>query len=169
MSRRPRLLLAAYACQPERGSESLVGWNRAVEATRFADVEALVHAYDEDAAAIERAVAREGLSELLRFHYLPHTPVERALQRLPGGFYASYWLWHRRAFRLATDLHDRRPFDLAHLATINGFREPGQLWRLGVPYVWGPLGGTQNTPDAFVGLSGPVSYTHLTLPTKRIV
>ncbi|MHC4788022.1 MAG: glycosyltransferase family 4 protein, partial [Planctomycetota bacterium] len=37
-------------------------------------------------------------------------------------------------------------FDVVHQLTMCGFREPGYLWRLGVPFVWGPVGGTQNYP-----------------------
>ena len=28
-----------------------------------------------------------------------------------------------------------------------GFREPGYLWKLGLPYVWGPVGGANNAPQ----------------------
>jgi glycosyltransferase involved in cell wall biosynthesis len=38
-----------------------------------------------------------------------------------------------------------------------GFREPGYLWKLPLPFVWGPIGGTQNYPWRFLvkaGLAG---------------
>ena len=51
-------------------------------------------------------------------------------------------------------MHRRMPFDLAHQVNLCGFREPGDLWKLGVPFVWGPVGGTQNTPPAFLRYGG---------------
>jgi len=38
--------------------------------------------------------------------------------------------------------------------TIAGFREPGYLWKLGIPFVWGPVGGTQNYPWRFLPRAG---------------
>jgi glycosyltransferase involved in cell wall biosynthesis len=37
-------------------------------------------------------------------------------------------------------------FDLIHHITGTGFREPGYLWKLGKPFVWGPIGGLQFFP-----------------------
>ena len=34
---RPKLLIVAYACSPERGSEGGVGWNRAEQATSYCE------------------------------------------------------------------------------------------------------------------------------------
>ncbi len=154
-SQRPRILLGAYACQPNWGSESFVGWNRAVQASRFGQVDVILHAYAKEVAAIEAAVERDGLADSIRFHVLDDTPLERALQRVPGGFYPSYRLWQRRAYRLAQRLHAEAPFDLVHQATFCGYREPGELWKLDVPFVWGPVGGTQDTPAAFLDSAGP--------------
>ncbi len=71
----------------------------------------------------------------------------------------AYNLWHRRAYRVARRLHQHVGFDLVHQATFCGYREPGYLWKLGVPFVWGPLGGTQNCPWRFlpaIGIRGGV-------------
>jgi glycosyltransferase involved in cell wall biosynthesis len=35
---------------------------------------------------------------------------------------------------------------LVHQLTYVGYRFPGYLWRLELPFVWGPLGGLENTP-----------------------
>ena len=150
MPRTARLILGAYACHPAQGSEPTVGWNRAVEASRFGHVEVITH---DDGPALRQAVGEQGLGGL-RFHVLPHTPLERWLRTQPGGYYQAYRMWSRRAYRLALDLHRRRPFDLAHQVNLCGYREPGDLWRLGVPFVWGPIGGTQNTPAAYLASGG---------------
>ncbi|WP_420457142.1 glycosyltransferase family 4 protein [Rubrivirga sp.] len=149
-SARPRLLLGCYTCHPTLGSEPFVGWNRVVQAARFGDVDVLLCAGEAEAEVLEAAVEREGLSGRVRFHTVEHTKLERVAQRVPGGFYPTYRRWQRRALRLAQRLHARRPYDLAHQVTFCGYREPGDLWRLDVPFVWGPVGGTQNTPAAFL-------------------
>ena len=47
---------------------------------------------------------------------------------------------------MARILHTDLRFDLAHQVSFCGYREPGYLWQLGVPFVWGPVGGTHNFP-----------------------
>ena len=151
-SRRPRVLLGAFACHPDRGSEPTVGWNRAVEAARVAEVDVITHVEGDNVAAGGAAVERDGLD--VRFHFLALSAAERALMRVPGAYYLGYRLWNRRAYRLAARLHAARPFDVVHQVNLCGYREPGELWRLGAPFVWGPVGGTQNTPAAYLRYGG---------------
>ena len=35
---------------------------------------------------------------------------------------------------------------MTHQLTVATFREPGYLWKLGVPFIWGPIGGGENIP-----------------------
>ena len=73
-------------------------------------------------------------------------------------WYAVLRRWHRRAYRVARRLHEQLGFDLVHQVTFCGYREPGYLWKLDVPFVWGPIGGTQNYPWRFLpppALAGP--------------
>lgn len=142
--RRQRLLLLAASCLPGRGSEPGVGWNRALQAARTFDT--WVVCDQVSAPAVERYVAAHGAIEGLQFEFVQSPAWERGLAKIPGLYYASYNLWQRRAFRAARALHARVGFDLAHQVTLCGYREPGYAWQLGVPFVWGPIGGTQNYP-----------------------
>jgi glycosyltransferase involved in cell wall biosynthesis len=54
-------------------------------------------------------------------------------------------LWLRDAAALAQVLQGRYKFDLTHQLTYIGFRFPGYLWKLPLPFVWGPLGGLEQT------------------------
>jgi glycosyltransferase involved in cell wall biosynthesis len=46
-------------------------------------------------------------------------------------------------------------FDIVHQLNMVGFREPGYLWKLGVPFVWGPIGGMGLFPWRFLPTVGP--------------
>ena len=37
---------------------------------------------------------------------------------------------------------------------MTGYREPGFLWKLDLPFVWGPVGGTSNVPLRFASVLG---------------
>lgn len=154
IGRRPRILLLAYGCSPYRGSEPAIGWHTALEAGKRFDTWAICEGSPRHIALVDAWVRRHGPVPGVTFRFLPHTRLEYALRRAPGGYYPAYNLWHRRAFREAVRLHRRIGFDLAHQVNLNTFREPGYLWRLGIPFVWGPVGGTQNYPARFLARAG---------------
>src|SRR4029077_2208996 len=68
--------------------------------------------------------------------------------------YWAYHIWHRYAYRTAKRLHAQVNFDIAHQVTFTSFREPGYLCRLGIPFVWGPVGGAQNYAWRFLRGAG---------------
>ncbi len=46
-------------------------------------------------------------------------------------------------------IHAKQPFDLTHHLNILGYREPGYLWKLPIPFFWGPVAGASNMPWSF--------------------
>jgi glycosyltransferase involved in cell wall biosynthesis len=150
---RLKVLLIAYACSPGRGSEPKSGWNRAVQTQRHCNTWVICEE-QESRQAIEQYGAGKEASALPRFLYVPHTAQERILARLPGFYYVAYNLWHRRAYRVALRVHEQEHFDIVHQATMCGYREPGYCWKLDAPFVWGPVGGTQNYPWRYLRFGG---------------
>ena len=61
-------------------------------------------------------------------------------------FYKEYRLWHEDVFRLVKDLLNKQHYDLVHFLGPIGFHEPGMLYELPVPYIWGPVGGMGSVP-----------------------
>jgi glycosyltransferase involved in cell wall biosynthesis len=159
--RRPRLLMSAYACRPYHGSEPGVGWNRALQAVRDFDTWVLT----EDAKSgpmVRRYLQEHGSIPGLEFVFIPHSPMMERWRAAMDRLFASWVrsrLWHRKAYRVARRLHAEVRFDLVHQVNFMTYREPGYLWKLGVPFIWGPWGGIQNYPWRFlplVGLKGAI-------------
>ena len=76
-------------------------------------------------------------------------------------FHRYYQRWMRAAYKTARELNRRVHFDLVHQLTFVGFRFPGHLAKLGIPFVWGPIGGLENTPWRLVpamGIRGAAYY-----------
>lgn len=156
---RPHILMSAYACSPYRGSEPSVGWNRAYETAKYCDVTVLTEDR-ESAPDVERFLAENGPIPGLRFVYVPTQKWERWVGAWRVPAYLMLNLWQRRAYRTAYRLNLERRFDLVHHVTFCGYREPGYLWKLNAPFVWGPVGGSQNFPIRFLkeaGFRGGVS------------
>jgi glycosyltransferase involved in cell wall biosynthesis len=90
----------------------------------------------------------------LHFRFVRKTRFEQFLAKIPGMYYIAYRLWHRRAFQVAKSLHEEVNFDLVHQVNLCGYREPGKLGQMQLPFIWGPIGGTQNHPWMAIGQAG---------------
>src|SRR5208283_2494103 len=78
----------------------------------------------------------------------------------------SYKIWQRDALRLARELHEKVQFDLVHQITFVGFRFPGHLWKLDVPFVWGAMGGQGSIYHGARNLVNSMHRRFLRLPRK---
>jgi glycosyltransferase involved in cell wall biosynthesis len=152
--RRPRVLQLAYACSPDRGSEAGIGWHRAVQSAKHFDTWVLCEEH-EFAGEIRRHLRVNGEIPGLNFVFVPMDGRQWAWGRVHDLiWYAVLRRWHRQAYRVARQLHEEIGFNLVHQVGFCGYREPGDLWRLPSPFVWGPIGGTQNYPWRFLPSAG---------------
>jgi glycosyltransferase involved in cell wall biosynthesis len=162
--RRRRVLVSAYAVSPVRGSEPGMGWNICLRLARHHDVTVLCSSEvppkaEDFRGEVEQYLRQHGPVPGLTFHFVEPPLASYLLQRESPLlrrtlYYAGYRAWQRAAFRAAKAMHAAEPFDLVHQLNITGFREPGDLWRLPAPFVWGPVGGAANVPAAFMPLMG---------------
>ena len=61
-------------------------------------------------------------------------------------FYFQYKLWHQQVKRIVEDYCIRGMVDVVHYLNPIGFKEPGQVRKIHVPYIWGPVQTVQNRP-----------------------
>lgn len=134
-----RILLSAYACRPNAGSEPGFGWHWATHlAARGMDVHVLV-------AQRNRGAIEEGLrtNSIPNLHF---TYVAVPYQWAKKSESVHYAFWQRAALQAARELSQQFQFDLAHHVTYGSIHVPTQLWRLGIPVIFGPVGGGQTAP-----------------------
>lgn len=56
-------------------------------------------------------------------------------------FYREYRNWHRDVLNVVKDIVSKEHIDIIHYHGPLGFREPGFLYEMNIPYIWGPVGG----------------------------
>lgn len=161
MTSRLRILVSAYACSPYQGSEPGVGWGFVSELARHHELWVIVEE-EKFRSDIERYLADcPDLSKSVHFFFIPKQR-NRLLRKIwPPSYYWFYRRWHEDALELAKRLHSEVKFDLVHQLTMVGFREPGYLWNMKIPFVWGPIGGMGRFPWRFmtkVGFHGALYY-----------
>lgn len=164
MARRLKVLLSAYYCSPYRGSESAVGWQVACGLAKEHDVTVIcgdLSASAPTARDLERYGREQGFPEGLEIVHVQAGPVAGWIHdrhRLPGLwflYYEAYRRWQRQVLVRAKELHSSQAFDLVHHLNIIGYREPGYLWQLGIPFFWGPTTGAALIPPGYLGEFGP--------------
>jgi glycosyltransferase involved in cell wall biosynthesis len=140
-----KLLISAYACAPNRGSEWGIGWNWTTEATRLGhQVWALVSPANRD--AIERVCQSDAVARSVHwvFPELSFWPLQSGVE--PKWERTYNLLWQRLIIRNAQELQREVGFDAIHHLTWGGLRAPTFLGGLGPPLIVGPMGGGETSP-----------------------
>ncbi len=151
MPRRLKVLMSAYACEPDKGSEPGVGWNWAHQMSRWHDVWVLTRANNRP--TIERACPAEGQS-LIHWAYFDLPRWASFWKKGSRGIQAYYFLWQLAAWRAGARLHREIGFDLIHHVTLGKYWVPSYLGFLPAKSILGPLGGGESTPRALAGTFG---------------
>ncbi|MGF1607976.1 MAG: glycosyltransferase family 4 protein [Kiloniellales bacterium] len=148
-----KILLSGFHCNPYRGSEGGRTWNWAWHLSKSHQVWVLTQPIARP--RIEEFLA-EHPNDNLKFLWVetPNTLtpwVKRDSFKLVRLRYGS---WLRQAYKVAAAAHRKYEFDVAHHVSLNAFFPPPQLYRLPIPFVWGPIGGAMTTPRAFLSYYG---------------
>lgn len=144
---RPRILTTAYACRPGLGSEDGSGWALAGQLRNLGDVWVITPSHNRP--AIEAAQAR-GEHDDITFTYVD-VPGVGAASPLADRFRRTHYnAWQARIVGPARRLHRQVDFGVVHHRTYAQYWSGSWMTELGVPFVWGPVGGGERAPDSFV-------------------
>lgn len=170
MKHRRKILVMAYAISPSRGSEYAVAWNYVKHMSKENDLTVIYGMSDNHMGETYT------LENYLQKHEMPHVRFIAVkpnkwtnLLNWPNRhnflvytFYYAFAFWHKQAYKRAKELVKKEHFDLIHFVGPIGYREPGYLWKLGIPYIWGPIGGANNIPHQLMKrmpFSGKIKLT----------
>ena len=140
-----KILLSAYACEPNKGSEPGIGWYWAVEIAQLGH-EVWVLTRAKNRQNIENELSRVALKGNIRFLYYDLPPWIRWWKRGVLGLYLYYSLWQWGAYLFAKKVHGTEKFDLVHHITFGNLRQPGFMGNLDIPFILGPVGGGERAP-----------------------
>jgi glycosyltransferase involved in cell wall biosynthesis len=86
----------------------------------------------------------------LRFVYFDLPAWSRFWKRGQKGLHLYYYLWQVGSLSAARRAHAEVGFDLVHHVTFVKYWIPNVVGaRMGVPFVWGPVGGGETVPRGF--------------------
>ena len=153
-----KILINAYACSPNMGSEPGMAWNWVSNLAKYCEVHIITEGEFQN--KIETVVPKLEQEENMHFYYNPVSDEIRKMCWNQGDwrFYKYYKEWPWKTYLMAKDICSKQHIDVLHQLNMIGFREPGYLWKLsqenGVPFVWGPIGGLKQFPVAYLKGAG---------------
>ena len=152
------ILLSAYACIPNKGSEYGLGWNWATNLAKSGN-NVWVLTREANRAFIESELGKLPYSDRLHFIYFD---LPKYMQ---WNFWSKFWksklglivywhiwhypyhfLWQYGAYRYVKNTYSKDSFDVAHHITFSTIRRYSFLGRLGIPFIFGPVGGGDRAP-----------------------
>ncbi|HEY2082754.1 MAG TPA: glycosyltransferase [Verrucomicrobiae bacterium] len=151
-----KILVSALACNPQWGSESHVGWAAVQCLAR--DHELWVLTSPRNRSYWEETRAAGQVGDNVHFIYAGRFKpwhANRLAAHLQG--WREYVDFTKQVLPVARELHDKVRFDLAHHLTLVSWRVPCRLWQLGIPLVFGPVGGNESFPSRFLPALSPVA------------
>ncbi len=141
-----KILVSAYACEPEKGSEPAVGWNCVQQIARFHEVWVATRATNRD--SILKAVAKQPLPNV-HWIFFDLPPWARFWKKGQRGVRLYYCIWQFLIYLIARRLYQKIDFELVHHVTFVNYWMPSFLALLPVPFVWGPVAGGECAPRPF--------------------
>lgn len=162
MQKKLKLLISAYACSPSRGSEPGMGWNFVIGLSEFHEVHVITETLKWKTEIGEHLATFPELKNNLTFYFIEKKRNKKLRKLWPPSYYWFYKQWQKKVYQLALELDKKEKFDIVHQLNMVGYREPGYLWQMDKPFVWGPIGGLENSPWNFLpslGLKGLMFYT----------
>ncbi|MBL6448116.1 glycosyltransferase family 4 protein [Fulvivirga sp. 29W222] len=142
-----RLLISAYACIPDRGSEPGNGWHW-VLGNAMLGHEVWCFTTREGEEAIKKAL-KHYPSLKIHVEFIDVPRWINYLYRYQPFIYLHYLVWQHKAARKAAAIDKEINFDLLHHVTLGSLQLGAGLWRLKKPFVFGPVGGNNFAPVAF--------------------
>ena len=132
------ILATAYAINPYKGSEDGMGWNFICQIARFQKVIAITR--ENNQVHIEKFIQENPnpIYENMQFLYFDTPYWTRFWKRGGRGAMLYYWMWQKAIVGFIKKQNIE--FDITHNVNFHNDWTPSHLWKLGKPFVWGPIG-----------------------------
>lgn len=145
------ILINAYACSPNMGSEPGMAWNWCINLAKYCELHIITEG--EFKEKIETVLPTLPQGRNMYFYYNPVSDEIRTMCWNQGDwrFYKYYKEWQWKTYEMAKEIIAKQHIDIVHQLNMIGFREPGYLWKIEKkPFVWGPVDAKEKFPTAYL-------------------
>lgn len=135
-----KILISAYACEPNKGSEPEVGWQWIYQLSNYYEIWVLTKGNNKD--TIDTYIKNNKI-EINNIHFI-YVDLPKSLtfwKKGNRGMRLYYYLWQKKALSIAKQYHNIYNFKLAHSITFVSYTQPCFLYKLNIPLFWTIAGG----------------------------
>jgi len=144
-----KILIIAYACEPNKGSEPGVGWNWALNLSKYVDVTVITRANNRK--LINNELQKNNYNNLSFVYYDLPKPIIKFKNLI--GTWMYYILWQIGIVFFFKKKLKKENFDLVHHVTFMSYRFTlAPLF--GIKNIVGPVGGLELLPKRFLLFTG---------------
>jgi glycosyltransferase involved in cell wall biosynthesis len=139
--KKTKILLSAYACEPNRGSEPGIGWNWALQLNKLGyDIKVVTRLNNK--IQIEKYLKKKRTLNNKNFYYYDLPKIFQFFKKkIPGGVYIYYYLWQFFLYHNLKKQKFLNNYQLVHHLTFGTIKMPSFLWKLDKKFIFGPVGG----------------------------
>lgn len=131
------ILISAFSCSPNHGSEPGVGWNWSTLAAEL-DYKVIVLTRTKLKNKIEEEVKK------LNIKNISYIYVDSSSKLRNISIYLEYIDWQRRSYRYLKKHFDFSQIDYIWFLTMGNMYLPTWVYKFNKPLIWGPVGGGEN-------------------------
>jgi glycosyltransferase involved in cell wall biosynthesis len=164
---RKNILFSSHEISPYLGSECSSGWNLVLLLSKYHNLTVLYAETNQFNSEnyrehIAKYFTQNEMPQGLLFIPVKQTSIGQIIAKVnqfiskkssSTGFstlyFLSYRLWQKSVFKAASKLIIENKHDLIHQFNSLSYREPGYLYKLNLPFIWGPISGLDNLPIGF--------------------
>ena len=145
-----KILLSAYACEPNKGSEPEVGWKWATELLKYGHhVYVITRLNNKD--NIEKELKKKKFNNLHFIYFdFPNWFIKIFKGKKNKFSYFYFYIWQVAIYSVARNLVKKIKFDYIHHVTFVSYRIPSFLCLLNVPFIFGPVAGGEEIPKNLI-------------------
>lgn len=142
------ILATTYAVNPYKGSEDGMGWNFILQIARFNRVIAITRENNQEAIARYMEENPSDLYANIEFLYFDLPYWMRFWKKGSRGAMLYYIMWQ---YGIVSFIKKQTiTYDIVHNVNFHNDWTPSFIWKLGKPFVWGPVGHHPLIPSQYL-------------------
>ena len=146
-SKKLKIFVSAYACEPNLGSEIGVGWHWVIEMSKYFDLWVLTRKSNQQ--TIEDWLNENELDNKINFLYYDLPPKLRFWKKGLRGVRTYYVLWQKLTNGIVKRTMEENGIDIYHMLTYGNALWPASSYGKSKFFIWGPTGVGDTIPSEY--------------------
>lgn len=147
MENKLKIMISAYACEPEKGSEPGVGWNWVLQLSRYFELWVLTR--EANRAKIEEYLPQVESKENIHFIYFDLPKWARLWKKGMRGVRLYYMLWVNLSNSIVRRKMQENSISVYHHLTYGNSLWNVSSYGMKQFFIWGPTGGVDTIPAEY--------------------